>query len=104
MPTGGRLVSLEGANWFGCGSWRLEPRCRSPDQSAPKRRRASALGPGADGGEVQPMQAIQDSLNSNALDEVHNRFRRVGERWNELVPWQTLAGWGAFLAGIGVVL
>jgi hypothetical protein len=50
------------------------------------------------------MQAIQESLNANMLEEVHNRFRRVGERWNELVHWQTLVGWGAFLGGIGIIL
>jgi hypothetical protein len=37
-------------------------------------------------------------------EAMHREFVRVGRRWGELVPWQTLAGWGAFLGGVGVLL
>src|SRR5437879_3272754 len=39
-----------------------------------------------------------------AMADIHRSFVDVGRRWSEMVPWQTLVGWGAFLGGVGVLL
>jgi hypothetical protein len=41
---------------------------------------------------------------SESMSAFHQPFRDVGRRWEDLVHWQTLTGWGAFLGGIGVLL
>jgi hypothetical protein len=43
-------------------------------------------------------------IGTDSTEAMHQGFVEVGRRWSELAPWQTLAGWGAFLGGIGVLL
>jgi hypothetical protein len=54
--------------------------------------------------EVVNDQLGQSPTGEDALEGLHRNFVEVGRRWSELVPWQTLVGWGAFLAGVGVLL